>query len=327
MKDFLMEIAGVFGPAGDEGLIREYITEKIKDIADEIRVDAMGNLIALKKGSGEGKRVMVAAHMDSIGIMVTNVEKEGYLRFATIGGVNPQVLVNQKVMFKNGIIGVVTSEDKNASSLYIDIGAIDDADAKNMVSFGDYGVYYAPSAELANDVIASPYMDNRVSCLVAIEALKRMKNVKHDVYFVFTTQEEVGLRGAKAAAYSVMPDIGIAVDVTGTGDNLSTNKHMAVRMGAGAAIKIKDGSVLCHPKVKAMIENIARENEIPYQLEILEYGGTDTSAIQLTGAGIPAGAISIPARYIHSMSETVSLSDVEACITLLTKTLESDMVL
>ena len=176
--------------------------------------------------------------------------------------------------------------------------------------------------ELANDIISSPYLDNRVSCAVLIDVLRSLKTLQYDAYFVFTTQEEVGLRGAKAAAFGIMPDLGIAIDVTGTGDIINPAHIMSVKLGAGPTVKIKDASVICSPMVRRLLEQTAEKHRIPYQPEILEYGGTDTASIQLTGAGIPAGCISIPTRYIHSMSETCSMSDVENAARLLTALLE-----
>ncbi len=326
MKDLVLDITGIFGPSGDEELIRNFISELIADYADEIKTDALGNLIVHKKGPG--KKIMLAAHMDQIGLMATAVEESGYVRFAPIGGVSPSTLVNQKVVFKNGVIGIVSMEGKDCtangpiSKFFIDIGTGSREETEELISLGDNCIFYAPAVELANDMIASPYLDNRVSCAVLIEVLRRLKTLQYDAYFVFTTQEEVGLRGAKTAAFGILPDIGIAVDVTPTGDTINPTHMMSVKLGAGPAVKIKDASVICSPMVRHLLEQTAEKHQIPCQPEILEYGGTDTASIQLTGAGIPAGCISIPTRYIHSMSETCSLSDVENAVRLLTALLE-----
>lgn len=326
MKDLVLDITGIFGPSGDEELIRNFISELVSEYADEIKTDALGNLIVHKKGPG--KKIMLAAHMDQIGLMATAVEESGYVRFAPIGGVSPSTLVNQKVVFKNGVIGVVSMEGKDCtasgpiSKFFIDIGTGSREETEELISPGDNCIFYAPAVELANDIISSPYLDNRVSCAVLIEVLRSLKALQYDTYFVFTTQEEVGLRGAKAAAFGIMPDLGIAIDVTGTGDIINPAHIMSVKLGAGPTVKIKDASVICSPMVRRLLEQTAEKHQIPYQPEILEYGGTDTASIQLTGAGIPAGCISIPTRYIHSMSETCSMSDVENAARLLTALLE-----
>lgn len=326
MKDLVLDITGIFGPSGDEELIRNFISELVSEYADEIKTDALGNLIVHKKGPG--KKIMLAAHMDQIGLMATAVEESGYVRFAPIGGVSPSTLVNQKVVFKNGVIGVVSMEGKDCtasgpiSKFFIDIGTGSREETEELISPGDNCIFYAPAVELANDIISSPYLDNRVSCAVLIEVLRSLKTLQYDAYFVFTTQEEVGLRGAKAAAFGIMPDLGIAIDVTGTGDIINPAHIMSVKLGAGPTVKIKDASVICSPMVRRLLEQTAEKHQIPYQPEILEYGGTDTASIQLTGAGIPAGCISIPTRYIHSMSETCSMSDVENAARLLTALLE-----
>lgn len=326
MKDLVLDITGIFGPSGDEELIRNFISELVSEYADEIKTDALGNLIVHKKGPG--KKIMLAAHMDQIGLMATAVEESGYVRFAPIGGVSPSTLVNQKVVFKNGVIGIVSMEGKDCtasgpiSKFFIDIGTGSREETEELISPGDNCIFYAPAVELANDIISSPYLDNRVSCAVLIEVLRSLKALQYDTYFVFTTQEEVGLRGAKAAAFGIMPDLGIAIDVTGTGDIINSAHIMSVKLGAGPTVKIKDASVICSPMVRRLLEQTAEKHQIPYQPEILEYGGTDTASIQLTGAGIPAGCISIPTRYIHSMSETCSMSDVENAARLLTALLE-----
>ena len=318
MKDLILDITGIFGPAGDEACVREYITEKVKDKATSISTDALGNLIVFIKGESSDKKVMFAAHMDSIGLMVTYIEDNGFLRFTTLGGISPATIANQKVIFKNGMIGIVAYEGKDCTAqgpmdkFYIDIGTFSKQESEELVNLGDTCVFYSPAVELANDCISSPYLDNRLSCAILIEALNSAKSFKYDTYCVFTTQEEVGLRGAKTAAFAIMPDVGIALDVTLTGDTIKPARSMACKLGGGAAIKVKDSSLICSPRVKEMLVRLAKENNVPYQIEILEAGGTDTAAIQLTGAGIPAGCISVPTRYVHSMSETACLGDAES---------------
>ncbi len=328
MRDLVKEITKVFGPAGDEALIREYITKTLKAYADDITTDALGNLIVYKKGISSDKKLMFAAHMDTIGLMLTHIEDNGCIRFAKLGGVYPNVLANQKVIFKNGTEGTVAFEGKDCTStgplekFYIDIGTLSKEETLKLVNVGDTCVYNAVQADLANNMISTMYLDNRLSCAVLINALKTAKNVKYDTYCVFTTQEEVGLRGAKAAAFGIMPDIGIAIDGTIAGDTINPVRKMDVKLSSGPAIKIKDSSVICSPEVRNMLMGKAKEIGIPYQLEILEAGGTDTSAIQMTGAGIPAGCVSIPLRYVHTMSETASLDDANNAVKLIARVIE-----
>lgn len=323
----LKELLETYGPSGNEELIRDLIENEIKSYVDEIKVDKLGNLIAIKKGNG--KKIMIAAHMDEIGLIVTGIDENGFLRFSNVGGVSPTTSLGQRVMFKNGVQGVVHMEhledikDLKLDKMYIDIGAIDKNDAEKKVSLGDTACFYNPFVNAENSFI-SKAMDDRIGCFVAMEALKKVKASPNEIYFVFTVQEEVGLRGAKTSAFGINPDLGIAVDVTTTGDT-PKSKHMAVKMGKGPAIKIKDNSILCHPLVKNLMIDTAKENSIPYQLEVLEHGGNDSGAIHLTQGGIPSGALSIPCRYVHSPSEMVSASDVEKSIELLTKILEKDL--
>ncbi len=323
-KDLLKKLLETFGPSGNEEIIREVIREEIKDYADEIKVDALGNLIAIKKGNG--KKIMVASHMDEIGIMITNIDENGFLRFTNIGGVSPFTALYQRVMFADGTMGVVGMEkldemkDLALSKMFIDIGANSKEEAVKRVNVGDVACFYAPFIQ-DGDYIMSKALDDRIGCYVAIEALKALKDCPNEVHFVFTVQEEVGLRGAKTAAYGVDPDMGIAIDVTMTGDTPKA-KTMDVKMGKGTAIKIKDRSVLAHPTVKKLMIETAKENNIPYQLEILDAGGTDSGAIHLTKSGVPSGVISVPCRYVHSPSEMVSVKDVESSIELLVKVLE-----
>lgn len=322
-KDLLKKLLETFGPSGNEETIREVIREEVKDYVDEIKVDALGNLIAIKKG--KGKKIMVASHMDEIGIMVSSIDENGFLRFTNIGGVSPFTSLYQRVFFANGTLGVVGMEkldemkDLTLSKMFIDIGANSKEEAMKKINIGDVACFYTPFVQ-NDDYIMSKALDDRIGCYVSIEALKALKDCPNEVYFVFTVQEEVGLRGAKTAAYGIDPDMGIALDVTGTGDTPKC-RTMEVKMGKGAAIKVKDNSVLAHPQVKNLMIETAKENNIAYQLEILEFGGTDSGAIHLTRSGVPSGVISLPCRYVHSPSEMVSVKDVEGAVELLTKIL------
>jgi len=321
--ELIKKLTQAFGPSGSEEEVFNIIKEEVRDICDEITHDAMGNMICVKKG--RGKKIMVAAHADEIGIMVTHIEEEGFLRFATIGGVYVEHLVGRRVKFKNGTVGVIGVEhledkkDFKLEKLYIDIGAKDKKEAEELVKIGESGSFVGEFVE-AGDRLVSKAFDDRIGCYVAIEALKKMKT-ENELYFVFTVQEEVGLRGATTATYNINPDFAIAVDVTATGDTPKAKK-MAVALGKGAAIKLMDRSIIVSPHVRDMVIEVAKENSIPYQLEVLEFGGTDAGAIHLSRGGVPSGVISIPTRYVHSVSEMVDKKDVEANINLLVKILE-----
>ncbi len=328
MKDLIKKVTEAFGPSGAEDLVREVIRKEVEPYVDEISVDALGNLIAHKKGKG-GKKVILDGHMDEIGLMVTHIDDKGFLRFGNIGGVNPFVALGQRVYFENGTMGVIGSErvddpkDLKLEKLFIDIGAKNKEEAAAKVSVGDSCAFYQPFVDMGDKVVAKA-MDDRIACVVIIEALKRLENSAHDIYAVFATQEEVGLRGARAAAYGISPDVGIALDVTRTGDT-PKSRTMDVSLGNGAAIKVKDSSLICHPALKNYMVKVAKEKGIKYQMEVLEAGGTDSAAIQMTKAGIPAGCISIPCRYIHSPCEMVDMGDVEACVLLAKALLESPL--
>jgi len=207
--------------------------------------------------------------------------------------------------------------------LYIEIGADTKEEAEEKVSIGDTCVYYS-EVVMDDKHIVAPALDDRIGCFIMIEILKSIKASKNDIYFVFTVQEEVGTRGAKTAGYSIDPDIAISFDVTATGDTPKA-RPMAVKLNKGPAIKIKDNSILCHPKVKNLLIEQAEKNAIPYQLEVLEFGGTDSGAIHLTRSGVPSGVVSIPCRYIHSTCEMVSVSDVSNIVDLSIKLLEDEI--
>lgn len=322
--ELLKELTEKYGPSGRENKIREYIKEQVLTYADEVEVDVLGNLIAHKKGTG--KKIMMAAHMDEIGVIVTFVDDNGFLRFASVGGLNTKDLLYNRVCFENGVVGVIGTEKENKdraiSKLFIDIGAKDKIEAEKLVSVGDMAVFEGSFVK-SGDAVISKALDNRAGCYVLIEALKQAKT-DNDLYFVFTSQEEVGLRGAKTSAYGINPDYAIAIDVTDTGDTPNA-ETMAVKMGKGAAIKVMDHSILCDSMIRTTLIECAKKNNIPYQLEVMTDGGTDAGAISVTRAGIKTGGISIPTRYIHSPAEMASISDIENCIKLLTQFLEIDL--
>lgn len=324
MKQLIKELTESFGPSGSEDKIRETIIEKVRPYADSINVDKMGNIIAQKGISGE--RLMLAAHMDEIGIIVTNIDDKGFLRFSNVGGLSPFTLIGERVVFANGTIGVFGMEkmddmkDLKINKMFIDIGALSREEAKQKVKIGDMGTFYR-ECSISGDYIISKALDDRAGCAVLIKVMEQLKKPGYQTFFVFTVQEEVGLRGAKTSSFGVDPDLAIAVDVTLTGDTPEAPK-MAVALGKGPAIKLKDNSIISHPKIKDALISAAEQKKVPYQLEVLEFGGTDSGAIHLSRSGVPSGGLSIPSRYVHSPSEMVHLKDLEMAVELLTGFIE-----
>lgn len=317
--ELIQTLSSAHGPSGDEAGIRDILSKLASPMADEVARDTMGNLIVHRKGPGP--KIMFAAHMDSIGFIVTHIEKEGFLRVGKLGGISPKEAIYTPVRFKNGVRGVVVPEEKadfgklKLDECYIDIGAGGEERAKELVQVGDTAVYDAHCFLQGGGVI-SPYLDNRISCAVLLAVLGRIQASVNDLYFVFTAQEEVGLRGAKTAAWAIDPDWAIAVDVTDVDDTPGSERSGTVRLGKGAAVKVMDSSVICHPEVVAKLEGIAQAEGIPVQRDIMRGGGTDAGAIHTTRLGVRTGGISVPCRYIHTPVEMADLGDAEACIEL-----------
>jgi putative aminopeptidase FrvX len=328
MKTVIKQLTEAFGPSGYETEVTALIQSMVKEHVDEVKTDVLGNLIAVKKGSPDGRKIMFAAHTDEIGLVITHIDDKGFLRFGTVGGVGISTLVGNRVRFAGGAVGAIYQEkgswkELTIDKLYIDIGAENKEDAQKKVKLGEFGIFHREFEDLGVRLIAKS-MDDRVGCAVLIEALKKIDAPKNTLYFVFTSQEEVGLRGARTAAYGIEPDLGIALDVTLTGD-MPEARRMDVSLGKGAAIKVKDSSLIAHPKVKDLLVDLAEEKQIPYQMEVLDAGGTDAGAIHLTKTGVPSGAISIPTRYVHTPSEMVDIRDVEACVDLVVALADKDL--
>ncbi len=321
MKELIQKLVESVGPSGYEGPVRQVVREAVEPLADELRVDSMGNLIARKgQKAANGMRVMLSAHMDEIGLMATHVDDKGFVRFTPIGGVRALYCVGGRVRFLKGPQGVIGSErldsnDKVPSfdKLFIDVGATGRDDCP--VSVGDIAVFERPFLDLG-DKMVSKAMDDRISVAVQIETLRQFQGGPNEVYFVFSTQEEVGLRGATVAAYGVDPDLGLSVDVTLTGDT-PKGVTMEVSLGKGPAVKVRDGRMLSDPRVVNALIKAAEKAGLPYQLEVLEGGTTDATVMQLTRVGVPAGAVSIPCRYVHSPSEMTDYNDVQNAVKLL----------
>lgn len=324
--ELLNKLTQINSPSGNESKICDFIEKEIKNYVDEIYRDNLGNLIAHKKGNGD--RVMFDAHTDEIGVIAMFIEDNGYIRFSNLGGVSAYNALYQRVVFLNGVEGVVSLDASRddimktlkLSDLYIDIGAKNKEEAEEKISIGDVAAFVGAFSNLGEKIV-SKALDDRVGCYCLIRTIKEIKSNKNDLYFVFAASEELGLRGAKVAAQSINPRFAVALDVTSTGDTLGKCK-MAVKLGQGAAIKVKDNSILCHPYIKSLMIKVCEENDIPYQMEILEAGGTDAGAIHLSCGGVATGAISIPTRYIHSPAEMADKKDIEAVIAICKKLIE-----
>ena len=298
-------------PSGRESAISAIIKKELDGVCDEIFTDALGNLICHKKGNG--KKLMLAAHMDEIGFMVNYIDDNGFLRFSPIGGILKYNSINAAIEFTNGEKGKISYENKEKPSavgfekMYIDIGAVSRDDAQKRVAIGDMAVYCGSFALIGNKIMAKA-LDDRAGCWALIRAMQEIKDTPNDVYAVFTAQEEVGLRGAKTAANLINPDMAVSVDVSNVGDT-PESLELNLSLSKGPAIKMKDASFIIHEDVKNLLLDAAKRSSIPFQLEAASYGGTDAGAIHLSGAGIPSGTISIPTRYIHSANEVIDKED------------------
>ncbi len=320
--DLQKQLVAAACPSGWEGeKIAPLLAKLAKPFCDEVTTDALGNIICRKKG--KGKKIMMAAHMDAIGFLVTFVDDKGFLWFDNIGGFMPAMLVNTRVRFLNGTRGIIcckkmiksfgkTMPQIAMSDLFIDIGASDKADAEKYVRLGDVAVFEGELGKAAGGNLMGPYADDLIACTVLLMAMEQIKKCDNDLYFVFTSQEEVGCRGAKTASYAIKPDIGLACDVCGVGDTPNNRDvRMAVSLGAGPAIKIKDSSVISSRELNAKMHALARQEKIAVQDEILTGGGTDTCAMQMAAGGAMATCISIPTRNIHSQVEMFNAGDAE----------------
>ncbi len=330
MNDLLRSLVEAYGPSGFEDAVRDLIRPLVEPHAGNISVDAMGNLLVHTGTDADGAlKVMIAAHMDEIGIMVTHITAQGFLRFTNIGGVMAHTLLGNRVRFADGTIGVIGvdhSDDRSAiqplNKHFIDVGATSREDCP--VRVGDAANFDRAFVALGRRLTAKS-MDDRIGCYVAIEALRRLPaDLPHNVTFVFSVQEEVGTRGAEAAANRLLPDVGIALDVTRTGD-VPEAKTMSVSLGDGPAIKVRDSGMISHAGLVRLMRRRAEEAGIAYQMEVLDGGSTDARSMQIAGPGCAAGCISIPCRYVHSPSETVDSDDVEGCIQLLVALLSGEI--
>ena len=319
----LQKLCRIPSISGREEGVRACLAELIAPYADEVKTDNLGNLIAVKRGTAPAetkKKLMLCAHMDEIGFLVTFIEDNGMIRIAPVGGINFVANAFGYVISEKGVRGVLVPEGKTkpadyaTDKFFVDIGAKSRKDAERKVRIGEFFVAEGNLHKLAGSRVAGRPLDDRIGCAVLLETAEQIANkeLSCDVYYVFSVQEEVGCRGSMTSAFAVAPDYSLCFDVTGTGD-IPGAGAMACGIGKGAAVKLKDNSVICNEEVVTALCALAEEKKIAYQREILLYGGTDTSSMQLMGTGSRAGALSIPSRYIHSGVEVCDLNDAKCC--------------
>ena len=325
--ELLKKLTQCAAPSGREDGIREIIENELKDTVDEIYTDALGNLICHKKGNG--KKLMLASHMDEIGFFVTFIDDNGFLRFAPIGGMPKYNCISTRVVFRNGTVGTISFESKEDplkvgfDKMYIDIGASSRKEAEEKVNIGDMAVWVSDMV-LSGDKIISKALDDRAGCYALICALKELSSSPNDIYAVFTAQEELGLRGARTSANSIEPDMAVALDVSIVGDTPQSH-DFSLALGQGPSIKCMDRSFIIHPSVRKFLTDCANIAQIPFQLEAASVGGTDAGAIHLSGSGVPSGTISIPTRYIHSPNEVISAEDLKNTVEFVKQMIKTDI--
>ncbi len=323
---YLKALTELSGVSGNEDCVRAFVLEHIKSQADEIIVDNIGNLIALKKGTGESnKKVMISAHMDEVGLIISKITEDGFLKFKSVGGIDPRVLISKKVRIgENKISGVLgakaihlqkKSERESVpeeKDLYIDIGAKDKEDAEKHVSLGDFCAFDSAFTEFGDGLVKAKALDDRVGCAIMMELLKDAA-FAFDVYFAFTVQEEVGCRGARVATNRINPDIAIVLEGTTCSDvHGSKEKDYSTQIGKGPALSIIDRSTYYDKDLVNAIYTFAKAHKIPVQFKKTASGGNDAAVIHLSKGGVKTAAISVPARYIHSASSVIAKTDYEA---------------
>jgi len=334
LVEILEKLSNACGVAGREDEVRGLMKDMLTPHVDEIWEDKLGNVIGVKKGSKENSpSIMLAAHMDEVGLLVKNITDKGFLQFAKIGGIDDRILIAQRVIVhtsKQDIPGVIGSKPPHimkeeerkkvveADQLFIDVGAEDKKKAEEMgIRVGDPVSFDIKFTRVGEDTVIGKAFDDRVGCAVLVETMKRIGAVDCTVYAVGTIQEEVGLRGATIAAFKIYPDVGLAIDVTVAGDVPGVKEVEApIKMRKGPSLTVADYGLITHPKVLRWLIDTVKEINIPYQLEAGLPGTTDAAKISLTREGVPSGVISIPTRYIHSPASILSLTDVENSVKL-----------
>lgn len=323
--ELLEKLCLLNGTSGDESKVRDFILSEISDFCD-CRVDALGNIIAEKKGSSDAsKRVMVSAHMDEVGMVVTSVKSDGTLTVSPVGGIDPRVAIGRPVRVGDsdicGVIGAkavhnLSADEKKTApkfdALYVDIGAEDKASAEKLVSLGDFVHFHSEFSAFGDGFVKGKAIDDRFGCAVMIDLIK--SELPYDCVFTFVVQEEVGLRGSRTAAYSVDPDLAIVLEATTAADiPLASGEKRCCELGGGAVVSYMDRSTIYDKELYRLSREVASENGIKWQTKTMVAGGNDSGAIHISRGGVRTIAISAPCRYLHSPSCVVKLSDLEDC--------------
>ncbi|NLO99979.1 MAG: M42 family metallopeptidase [Clostridiaceae bacterium] len=331
----LKNLTALDGVSGEEKPVRDYIISKVKDYVDDYYVDNLGNLITYKKGTGNGPKVMLDAHMDEVGLIITLINSDGLLKFRTIGGIEARVLVGKRVRIgENGVPGVIgykplhlqSSKERGGTvdkkQLTIDIGAKNKEQAESKVEIGDLAAFEYNPVEFGDNKLMAKALDDRVGCAVLIELLKH--NYESDIYGCFTVQEEIGLKGAKTATFQVKPDLALILEGTTCYDVPDTKEYgMSTICGGGPALTIMDRSVITDKELVKHITDTAKVHGIPYQFKRTISGGTNAGRIQAGGTGVKVAIIALPCRYIHSPVSVMDIDDFENMIKLSKKVLET----
>jgi len=320
MKALIKKLVEAAGPCGYEGAVRELVKNEIAPLADDLRVDGLGNLIARRGKPGrEGLRILLTAHLDETGLMVSHVDENGFVRFAMLGHSAQQPLVGARVRFLNGTSGVIggeslESKDKlhSPEQVYMDTGAA--GKANSPVQVGDVAVFDYPYVDLGKRLVGKA-MDNRAGVAALIEVMRRLPAVAQEVYFAFTSQQEAGEREAEVVAFSVDPHLAVSFDAAPSGDTPKA-RPTNISLGKGAAIKVRDSGMISDPRVVRWMTETADDVKIAYQLEIRDGGTSEARAVQVSRGGVPTGGISIPCRYAQTPSEMIDLDDLQSSVAL-----------
>ncbi|NLY85876.1 MAG: M42 family metallopeptidase [Tissierellia bacterium] len=325
----LKELTEASGVSGNEKEVRDLIISEIKDYVDSYKIDRLGNIIAYKKGKDIGKKIMITAHMDEVGLMIKDIDKDGFLKFMTVGGIDKRILVSKPVLVgKDKLPGVIGAKPihlqkpdertraLNIDELYIDIGARSKEEAERYVSIGDYVIFDSEYVEFGEGLVKAKALDNRVGCSLLIKLIKEIKDLSF--YAVFTVMEEVGLVGAGPAAYEVDPDYAIILEGTLCYDMPKLDTHLIpTYLNKGPAISLIDRTTIYNKDFRNKIVEIAKKNNIPYQFRKTSMGGNDSGKIHTTREGSITATISVPCRYIHSPASVMSKKDYDSTFALL----------
>lgn len=317
-KALVKRLSEAYGPSGSEERVRDLVRNEIKGFVDQVRVDAMGNLIAHRRGSrGQAKKIMLSAHLDEVGVMVTFIDARGFARFSSLGAVKPLTLLGARVRFENGTEGVIGREEKNAAhteialdSLFIDVGA-----AVEKIQVGDTANFVSEFVD-PDGFLVGKGLNGRVGCAILIETLRQVKKSPHEIFCVFTVQQQVGARGAGAAAYAIQPDLAIVLDAAAAGD-FPGAALTEIALGKGPAIKFQDEGALTSSGARQTLLRAAREAHVPYQLDVTPRAAGDSLPIQAARQGVPTGVLAVPMRYRNTSSEMIHYDDAQQAIQLL----------